>query len=167
MNPLILLVGLGLFIICLVCHILIWRRRHPKRHALALFIVFIVPVIVLTPLVGTVWPQLPLVDLAAVMLLHVSLSCAYIQFYPASQADSPSLRILLLVGKSMPLGMTESEICSIFDPKDLFEARVDDLLSSGLIQKSSGKLTITTQGRVFILPFIVFRNLLGLPLGEG
>ena len=167
MNLLILLTGFGLFIICLVCHILVWRKWHPKKHVFALFVVFLVPLIILTPIIKILWPQLSGADLIAILLLHISLSCAYIQFYPASQANSPSLRILLLVGKSMLMGMTESEICSTFDPRDLFEARIDDLLNSGLIQETNGKLAITNQGRQLILPFIMFRNFLGLPSGKG
>lgn len=106
-------------------------------------------------------------DLTAAGLLHAALSSAYIQVYPASQADSPSLRVLLLVGTSMPVGMTENEIQASFNEDALLESRIQDLVESGLVTESRGKLELSAEGRFLITPFILLRRMLGLEAGKG
>ena len=167
MKLYILLSGFSFFLICLVIHILIWRIRHPQRHALALSAIFLFPVLPMVLLIHLIGQELPLFDLVSIALLHVALSCAYIQIYPASQADSPSLRLLIHVQQSMPRGLSVEEIYPLFDPLHLFQARIQDLLSSGLVQKTNGLLDLTPKGRALILPFVLFRQMLGLPPGRG
>ena len=104
---------------------------------------------------------------ASIGLLHIALSLAYIQIYPASQAASPSLKILLLVKESMPVGMTENEIQTCFNPKELLEARIQDLVDSGLVRQTDDKLELSPCGYGLVLPFIVLRKLLGLQAGQG
>lgn len=99
--------------------------------------------------------------------MHAALSCAYIQVYPASQADSPSFKILLLVRKSMPAGMTQREIRAIFNSKVLLEDRLQDLTHAGLIKEYESNLELTQKGHALILPFMILRRLIGLPMGKG
>ena len=167
MKPHILLLSFVFFFFCLGVHVTFWRLQHPKRHALTLISIFSVPLLGLLPFSRLLWPDLSWVDVAAVGLLHLATSCAYIQIYPASQADSPSLKILLLVEKSMPAGMTERQIQALFSSKQLLEERVQDLLDSGLVNEHANNLELTTKGHMLILPFIVLRRLIGLPAGQG
>ena len=167
MKPDILLWGLILFFLCFGVHILIWRFRHPKRHALALMAIFFAPCIAFVILLGGICPHLSNVDLFAIALLHVAISCAYIQLYPASQANSPSMQIMTIVQKSMPRGISVEEIQSLFDPMNVFDARVNDLLAADLICENAGKLSLTGRGHVLIVPFILYRRTLGIPEGKG
>ena len=112
-------------------------------------------------------PYLSLLDLSAIVLLHIALSSAYIQVYPASQATSPSLKILLLIKKSMPHGMAEIQIQKVFNPKELLETRIQDLVDSGLVWENGDKLALTSSGHALILPFVFLRQILGLPAGKG
>ena len=167
LKPQILLAALSIFLFCLAFHIILWRLRHPKRHALTLLLTFFVPLFLVALFmimfrIDVAWPTL-----AAVGLLHAAISCAYIQVYPASQADSPSLKVLLLVGKSMPVGMTENEIQASFNEVALLEARIQDLIDSGLAAESGGKLELSPRGRLLITPFILLRRMLGLDAGKG
>lgn len=148
-------------------HILAWRVRHPKHHAIALLEIFIG-----FPLMGLLFWKIPhpffsWAELYAILLLHASLSFAYIQVYPASQADSPSFKILLHVGKSMPQGMSALEIRSLFSSTKLLDERIHDLINSDLICEESGKLALTTRGKWFVMPFMTLRKILGLSAGAG
>lgn len=163
----VLLVGSGVFLCCLFLHVFLWRIKHPNNHAGTLLLVFFATGAVLLYFSFLFWPHFSGLDLLAAALLHVSLSCAYIQAYPASQADSPSLKILVLIGNSMPDGMTETEIQTHFHPAELFSARIRDLLDARLIRQINGDLILTPQGRGFILPFLILRKLLGLSAGRG
>ena len=160
-------VGIGLFLLCLLVHVIIWRFWHPRRHGLALFMIFLMPIFsfpIFLPVFSTSFTWL---DITAIALLHFALSCAYIQTYPAVQALSPSLRILILIRKSMPTGMREIEILASFDAKQILEDRIYDLTVSHLAEETNGALEITSKGRLFILPFFMLRKILGLPPGKG
>ena len=163
----VLMTGCFSFVCCLLLHVFFWRIKHPRNHAGALLSIFFVPGAFFIFLASFFWGHFSNFDLFAVILLHASLSCAYIQFYPASQADSPSLKILTVVGKSMPGGITGAEIQAQFDPAQLFTARVRDLLEAQLVNRVNGNLVITPKGRAFISPFLLLRKLLGLTAGKG
>lgn len=167
MKPSILLAGVGLFLLSLFVHVVIWRFWHPRRHALALFIIFIMPLFLLAFALSIVWTTFQWLDFASVALLHLALSFAYIQTYPAVQALSPSLRILILVRASMPAGMKEAEIFECFDSKQILDDRIHDLTISHLASETNGVLEITAKGRLFILPFLALRKILGLAPGKG
>ncbi len=112
-------------------------------------------------------PYFPWTDFYAILLLHTSLSLAYILVYPASQADSPSFKILLHVGRAMPSGLSTEEIQSRFPASALLDARIQDLINANLARVQSDRLILTRQGRYFIKPFIMLRKALGLPAGAG
>src|SRR3972149_2540664 len=90
-----------LFIVSLCVHILIWRRRHPKSHAVALLLIFIiVPVIIgmadwfAYRFLSKGFISVSIFNWLLILLLHFSLAAAYILSYPALQAVSPSLAML-------------------------------------------------------------------------
>lgn len=163
----VLIVGFSIFSCCLFLHVLLWRFRHPCNHVAALLLVFFVPGAALIFLSSFLWRQISGLDLFAIALLHASLSCTYIQFYPASQADSPSLKILVMVGESMPAGMTEAEIQTHFNSEDLFTARLQDLLDVRLVHQIDGKLSLSSKGRSLVTPFLILRKIVGLSPGRG
>lgn len=167
MKSFILLAGISLFLICLFVHVFIWRFWHPRRHGLALLMIFVLPIFILAILLPNLWAAFTWLDFASVTLFHLSLSFAYIQTYPAVQALSPSLRILILVQTSMPAGMSEAEVLKFFDAEQILDDRIHDLTVSHLVSEINGALEITTKGRLFILPFLLLRKILGLPQGKG
>ena len=116
---------------------------------------------------GRIGPDIAASDMAAIALLHVALACAYIQIYPACQANSPSLQIMRVVDQKMPAGMTENEIRKSFHQEELFDARLQDLIKSGLVEESGGQVRMTKRGGNFVAPFLFIRRWVGLPFGEG
>jgi len=159
--------GAGLFLLALATHVILWRLQRPEKQILTFALIFLLPI-----LVYLLWQRFgsqtrSWLDLFSVTLLYMSLTVAYIQTYPAVQALSPSLRILLLVGNAMPKGITEGEILGAFDPKQLLEDRIQDLLDARFVQESEGRLEITPRGSLLILPGALLRRILGLPVGKG
>lgn len=155
------------FLVCLVLHILIWRIRKPKEHAGALLAVFLLPLTVLPYLAGLFCFSATVLEWAAIFLLHAGLSFSYIQLYPASQADSPSLRIMILVSKAMPDGLTPEALTAQFDSARLFHDRLNDLAAVGQIRLDNDRVRLTSRGRLMILPFFWLRRMIGLPWGKG
>jgi len=175
----IFLTSLTVFLICLCIHIVVWRTRYPKNRPAALLLIFIVlPATAAAMLLALNYlyaltsfngnrAVIPPVELAAACLLHFSLSAAYIMSYPAVEAVSPSLMITLMIGSSNGAGVTKEEIIASFDNKFLIEPRIKDLVDANMLTEVKGLLSLTSRGRRFVIPFIVLRRVLGLPVGGG
>ena len=163
----VLFLGISTFGICLAAHVLLWRFHPPHHHVPALFALFSIGGMLLLCTVRIHFDFLSGTDWTAVVLLHAAMSSAYIQLYPAGQARSPSAALLIAVGQSMPRGMNEAEIRHLLDPEKAFHERLKDLAVSGLIRNENGKLSLTARGRAFILPFLYYRRMLGIPEGKG
>lgn len=155
------------FTACLLLHVLIWRVRKPRDHAGTLLAIFLLPLIALPSMAGWFGFTASPLEWAAIFLLHAAMSMAYIQIYPASQADSPSLKVMALVFQAMPKGLTAGEIAAQFDPCRLFHDRLDDLAAVGHIKREGEKVFLTSRGRLLILPFVWLRRMIGLPWGQG
>ena len=111
--------------------------------------------------------QLSVSERMRVYLLHYVLSLAYILSYPAAQASSPSLTILLFIRHSMPQGVTKEDISSFLRNQSL-EHRINDLISENLVrEKKDGRLEPTKKGHLLLKMFILFRKAYGLPIGKG
>lgn len=161
-----------LFVFCLFIHALIWRLRFPANRALALFIIF-----VLLPLVAGAacallassavvrLPGLETEEWLAAGLLQLAFAWAYIMTYPAFEALSPSLVIVLLAGDRG--GIYVKDLSGFFSDEALFAPRIKDLLDSKLARERDGVLSITAKGRLLAGFFVFMRSFLGLPKGGG
>ena len=111
--------------------------------------------------------QLSVPERMQAYLLHYVLSLAYILSYPAAQASSPSLTIMLIIKRSMPQGVTKEDISSFLRNQSL-ENRISDLISENLVrEKKDGRLEATKKGHLLLKMFIFFRKVYGLPVGKG
>lgn len=167
MSPSILIVVALLFLFSTALHVILWRWRRPQQQIGWFLIIFLTPLPLLALAGVRLLPYLSLQDFLFIALAHLALSCAYIQIYPACQALSPSLMVLLFVGNSMPDGMTEAEIQARFSKKILLGNRIQDLLVSGFIREGHGQFEITPRGLWIVLPGILLRKMLGLAPGKG
>ncbi len=162
------------FLILLGTHILIWRTKRPLQDAAALFIIFVfIPTLVASlyslfsfmGILPEAWFSIK--ELFSIWLLLVAVGCAYIQFYPAAQAVSPSLEMMLLIQKNSPTSTGVEQIQTLFDHKKLVMNRVQDLLNSGMALKKKDKFMITSSGKRLIRFFLFYRRLLGLGYHGG
>jgi hypothetical protein len=173
-NPIILLLGSGTFIIALAIHIIVWRAMRPSKHLFCLGIIFLI-------LPSLAYSLLYLFQTSAYLskyltspfnitfsfLWHFSLSSVYIASYPLFQAECPSLKIVLAVSSSMPRGMTGESIDKLFSQETLLQERLKDLANDRLIILKNDNYVISAKGRLLSVFFLAYRSLLGLPLGEG
>lgn len=172
MNPHIFVYGSLIFFICLALHVFIWRIKIPDNDALILFLIFlIIPTLIFLILLGlrSFMTLMPIsgVEMAHALLLHLSLSLVYISSYPAAQAISPTLDILLVIAASGAKKLTKEEIIKNYDNKKLVTISVDSLKTSVLISQEGDRVRLTNTGRIIINFFIFYRRILGLPVGEG
>lgn len=167
MNPKILLIGCGTFFACLLTHVLVWRLRRPRNDMAALFVIFIFVPLGLACLWGWFDSGFSAVEFAAAGLFHLAVSCAYIQSYPPAQAESPSLKMLILIAQHMPQGLTREEVLGHFDNIKLVGTRFQDLVNNNLICRVRGSFYLTPVAKSIILFFVLYRKLLGLEFKGG
>lgn len=144
---------------CLLLHVVFWRWRVVKNHGATLLMIFALPL-------GFVPFCAPQVDFGLLALIHASLSIAYIQTYPAIEGLSPSLILLILIGKSSK-GLTQEELLPFFPEETVWKAKTADLMRSGLISEQNAVIKITAKGKALVFPFIFYRRLLGVGPGKG
>ena len=113
-------------------------------------------------------PKFTLSEWLGAYLLHGAMGGGYFFLYPTAQDGSPAVRLSLYLHAHMPEGLTLEELKEYLLSKDDLGPRINDLLVSGYIEKSEdGALRLTRLGRIFIRPFTMLRQLLGLKPGEG
>jgi hypothetical protein len=148
-------VGLLSYLTCHGLHIWWWRRFPERRGVTALFGIFLaLPASLLAA---------ARVDWLAPMLLHVLISANYIAIYPAVQATSPTLRLLLFLREPRRRG----ELDALFGANTLLEDRLTDLKASRLVRVKENRLVLTSGGSLLAGFFAVYRRALALPAGGG
>ncbi|TAN45267.1 MAG: hypothetical protein EPN22_04545 [Nitrospirae bacterium] len=171
MSPDVFLQGFSIFMVCLAVHIIVWRVRIPRNDISVLFFIFlVVPVLGLTGTAAVMcWRGVTnsLVEMLEVLILHISLASAYIATYPAAQASSPSLDILISIATSMNKRLTEDDIAAKYNDITLVKSRIEDLRGMMFVSQVGDNIVLTATGEVLICLFILYRRMIGLPLGEG
>lgn len=100
-------------------------------------------------------------------MLYFSLSCAYIQTYPAARANAPSLQIVYFVYKSGEKGLSQEEITNKFNLNNLVYERVEDLIKENFIYQQDNSILLTRKGEILANIFRIYRKLYGLEFGQG
>lgn len=161
-----LLHGSVLFLAAFSIHWIHWRLRGvPGTPALAQTIHFLGFLIAYCVLRRHAEPRL---DLAATALLYAGLAGSYIQAFPLALLRSPTLVLLLELGKAGERGLSRGELVGGFDAHALFGRRIEELLRSGMVARDvDGRLRSKLRGKLAVPIFIVLRRLLGLPTGQG
>jgi hypothetical protein len=142
--------------------------KPPKNDVLTLFVIFLgIPLCVFFLLVFKGQGNWDTIELLQILILHSSLALVYIASYPAAQAHSPSLSILLIIGSSAKGHLTAEEINRQYTTDQTIIRRVDELEIYGMIEKRDNVFILKPIARVIIRLYIFYRRLLGLPPGEG
>src|SRR3990170_3300105 len=157
-----------LFLLCIFIHAALWRVRFPANRTAALFIIFILLPFIAGALYallasrGILWPPgLEKGEWLAAGLLQLAFASAYILTYPAFEALSPSLVIVILAFDRG--GIAVKDLSGFFSDKALIKPRIKDLLDSKLASERDGALSITAKGRLLAGFFAFMRSFLGLP----
>ncbi|HBG46462.1 MAG TPA: hypothetical protein DDW94_05665 [Deltaproteobacteria bacterium] len=158
--------SVSLFSLSTAIHLALWRLRLPRNRPLALVTVFIFLPIALVAMAAGVQSAPPAEHLLAALLLDLALAASYVLTYPAVEALSPSLLIVLKIGSSAD-GLPEKDLAEGFGDELLLYPRVRDLIDSGMLKESGGGLTLSPSAKLMIRFFTAYRRFIGLPHGEG
>lgn len=168
MSGYVLLAGVMLSLGCFALHVLVWRLCKPVKDVRGLIAIFLVAPaagLLVLDLISPRWFHHEEALLAAV--LHYCLALAYIASYPAAQANSPSLDIMLKVSRCPRHEISEREIVEFWGRRSFITGRIDDLLTGGLIAKQGSVYRLSSSGRSLLLVYRAYRRFLGIPFGEG
>ena len=148
------------FFSALFVHLVIWKICLPKKNrpVVLVSIFFWVLVLGITMLMN-------FSQRIDYIVLYCSLAVAYILSYPAMEASSPSLAITYNIAKASKAGLAKAELYKILTDETLVVARINDLVSDGLIYVESQRYFLTSKGLFLARLFVGFRKLLNLPKG--
>ncbi len=155
------------FFILLLFQLILWRLVDIKRQMLVLFVLYFgVPVLFFALfLVSNYWSFL---QSFSFFVLIIGLSVFFIQTFPAIQAKSPSIEIILFVSSMKNRNLvSKSDIENSISSKRLLDDRVEDLINDGLVKLVSGQLVLSLSGRILAGTFYYYRKLLCLEKGKG
>lgn len=167
-------IGCLSFFASLFMHIVLWRQKTPRNDVLLLVIVFLaVPAgayifvgLFYTMLQGDIFYEY-IVSAISPFIMHTALSLAYISSYPAVQATSPSLDILLLIARSREGRMPAKDIVEQYQACNLVGDRFYELVDYGFIQQNGNFYYLAPQAIFIVRLFACYRRFLGLPDAEG
>jgi hypothetical protein len=168
MIPNIFIGALTSFTILMVIHVAMWRIFKVRKQILWLFLIFFG-----LPSLSFLFAVTSVSDYSSEKwtlgyLLVMSISGAYVFIYPAAQAASPSMVILLLLNAHKQKGgMTKAEILDVMKSDTLFEDRIRDLHNDGLFRDDDIRPGLSKPGRFVAMIFFYYRRLLRLPRGKG
>jgi hypothetical protein len=156
--------GLALFAACLMVHALVWRVKRPAsyRQWLPALVVIFGPLAA-----GAAWYAVPVrLELIAVLLLHFSLSTAYIIGYTLIGASSPSVELLKLLDRA-PNGLPLDALQLPFLAGALTGDRIGNLEGAGLATIEHGQLVLGPRGHRITSIMLLYRHAVGLRDGGG
>lgn len=172
-TPLVIISAITVFSLSFAAHVYIWKVFRPARQAVLLAALFFaMPALVFFALFF--WARQGAVErfaasasnLLYALILDYVLAGGYLLSYPAAQASSPSLRVVLALS-STPDGMTGDQLRALFSEKELFWDHLARLEQEGLVVNTGGRWTASPRGLRAAGFFARYRSLLGLPEGNG
>lgn len=160
----VLIWGILFFIFFIVLHVMIWKIRVPRSPIKIL--IFLVGFVMLAGLVILgMYSSYTLSYYVHIYLLFFSFFVSYLLIYSAIQADSPSLAIVFQIAKAGKQGLPATTLAGLFSNGVLIVPRIKELVGAKLVNLEDGKYRINGKGKLFIGPFLIYRNILGLGRG--
>lgn len=161
----ILFLGILLFFISFLIHILVWKICLPKNHTVRLLQIFFGVFIAALYLLRNNL-VLPCENLY-LSILFTSLTLAYISNYSAVEVDSPSLVIVGAIASSGSEGLSKDILKEKLNDRVLVIPRINDLLRGGMIYLDGDRYKLHPKGDFIARIFIAFRNILGIERKGG
>lgn len=161
-----LFLGLGIFSLAFILHLVIWKLRIPRSQTKVLLVIFsgvLISSIVFLEFIPLF--DIKLLEYLHLGLLYICLALAYTATYSAIEADSPTLVIVDNIAKSGSSGITKEKLYELVNDDILVKPRIKDLLEAKMVYLQQDKYKLSPNGRSFIKIFILYRNL--LRLGKG
>lgn len=154
------------FLLCFVCHLVVWRVFPSLRRMNVLAVIFLgVPAACFFSAAVYVGGGPVAWKLVYIFIGQTAVSCAYMLTYPALETGSPSLKMLAAAASSRE-GMDVDQFENIFSGRIHGKFTVM-LAREGLVALSGDAPRLTEKGRLVTCFFGVYRKSLGIPEGEG
>ncbi len=174
----ILVIGLFLFLVSQIVHIVIWRIFSPKAYPIWLPVIFtLTPVVLflilhLLVIIGILNLRLDrhiYLILVNSLVMHLALSAMYVHMYPGIVFFSLSFEIIKLLAENEEHGLPVKMIdLPVFSEANTIDMRIKHLSESGMVEEREGYLALTRKGRSVARGIFIFRLILGLPgIGKG
>lgn len=166
----VLFIGLGLFFIAFLVHMVVWRIKIPKLQTNALLRIFSTTLTVAFLVLfffgvfaaGSFFALRGFNEYMHIALMFIFLMLTYIITYSALEVDSPSLVILNTIAKTKDNGLDKNTLFTLMTDNLLVKPRLDDLIRDGFAYLNADKYVITKKGSLFVSIFILYRKLLGI-----
>jgi hypothetical protein len=164
-----LLCGCLVFAIGFAAHVCWWRLARPADDFRALGLCLLLLPVLLAAAFPLVWPQLlSLREAVAAGLAAIAIGAIYIMYYPAAQAASPTMLLVLQIGRSAPLGgVSRASLRETFDNEILCRQSVANLVHEHFAGERDGKLFLAARGLFLLRMLNTWRSYLGLKYGSG
>lgn len=152
--------SLFLFIFCL--QVMIWKPFRIRKQMLSLAILyFIFPLFIFSALLML---EVPFESVASKGIVYFSLACAYVISFPAVQAQSPSLQILIEVARSQKTNaLDRTKLHERLHAESLLNDRMKDLSQDQLMVGTK----LSWGGKALAHIFSKYRKCIGLKENTG
>lgn len=146
-----LVLGIGMFVVCWLVHVAVWRIHRPQGYLIWLPALFVgLPALAGLALGDTASSvSLPPIDiLLPAVGLHLLISACYTCSYAGLTEYSPSAEVLRAVREHMPEGVPAENLrVRSFTEHSLTGKRLEDLEMSGLVRIREATVWLTPLGR--------------------
>ncbi|MFH0753292.1 MAG: hypothetical protein V2A70_01855 [Candidatus Omnitrophota bacterium] len=166
----------AMFIFCttLAVHLVIWRVSLPKsgiKTLLKLFFGMLFMFVLLLWGLSLFWADFrqlapdSFLEYLSVFLLVTSMALAYTITYSAVEAESPSITLVMMIAGSGRTGFLQKDLKGLLTDEVLVIPRIEELIDEKMIRLDGDKYRLTAKGSIFVSPFVLYRELMGLKKG--
>lgn len=160
----ILSLGMIIFCIAFLLHLMIWKIHVPKSHKRTLLQIFFATLLISFIILSFV-TNLLIIEYLHIFLLFVALTLAYITTYSSIEVDSPTLVIINAIVNAGKNGLEKNMLIERLSEEMLIEPRIKDLLADKMIYLSDKKYKLTKSGLWLAKIFTFYRKLLNADKG--
>jgi len=159
------------FTVFLAAQLVLWRLWKPAWQYAVLpglaLLVLVAAMGISRAFAPSTSPFLPssIFDYGNFVVLYAALVLAYFVTYPAVQADSPSMTIVLLIDRAGPGGLAREELAKALDNQSLVLPRLEDLVAGNLVRLEQGRYVINSSGALLAGVHVRYRRLLKMEKG--
>ena len=167
------IIGVSLFCIALLCHLIIWRFHIPKNPIMALLLIFYCIlfsgiILLWYYQIGlTIFVNNSLYTNLSILLFYTAMSFAYCFTYVGLNDDSPSLIIIMSIFNAGKKGLRKTELSHFINDDVFIKPRLEFLIKEKMVYKVGDKHKIAPKGLKLLSIFIFIQKLMKLPLKSG
>jgi hypothetical protein len=160
-------VGCFLFCFAILLHLILWKIRLPDKQLISLlkvlcsvFILWLgLSIIFLFDIINLKF-TLSFPEMLHMTLLYISLSLSYVVAYSTIEADSPSLRISMILLEKGEKGIDKRELLKALNMDQFFASRVGRLVEDKMIKEIDGGYILDSKGMILMNIVLYYRRIL-------